>query len=145
MGLPDQPQFPLNVVGPRGQHAFVGMAKMFFNGATGLVSGPTSAGTFYGIPGISATRRATGVYPIKFPPARNLEIIPGVQAPTGNGLMVNISELNAVSGTAILQLTRMAAQTTPTGSSPSLFQQHVNPSSGTYVNMLWFCAPITPY
>jgi hypothetical protein len=144
MGFPEQQQFPLNAVGPKGQHAFVGMAKMFFNGATGLVSGPTSAGTFFGIPGISATRRATGIYPIAFPKARSVDIIAGVQAPTGQPYSVNVSQVNAASGTAIVEVSRMAVGNAATGA-PSLFAALHNPVSGTYVNLLFFVAPITPY
>ncbi len=145
MGLPEQAQFPLNAVGPKGQHAFVGVAKMFFNGATGLVSGPTSAGTFFGIPGISATRRATGIYPIKFPAVRALDIIPGVQAPTGQPYVVNISSLNPTSGTAIVEVTRMEARTVTTGSSPSMYAAPQNPASGTYVNLFFFASPVAAY
>jgi hypothetical protein len=145
MGLPEQAQFPLNMVGPKGQHAFIGSAKMFFNGATGLVSGPTSAGTFYGIPGISATRRATGVYPIKFPAVKELTIIPGVQAPTGQPYQVNISQINPTSGTAIIEVTRMEARTVPTGSVASMYAAPHNPVSGTVVNLMFIASPVAAY
>src|SRR3954470_9995135 len=70
-------QFPLNSIGPKGQHAFVGVERMFFQGATGLVS------TLFGIPGLTATRVSTGTYRIQHPPAVSVDVIPGMQSPSG--------------------------------------------------------------
>lgn len=132
-------QFPLNVIGPKGQKAFVGMDTVFFEGTTGLV------GTAYGIPGVGATRIATGAYEIFFPPTREVRIIPGLQAPSGQQYNVNISDVFPFSGKAKMQISRTGGAGSSGNFVPSLSVVPHNPVSGTMVNLLFFVSPITPY
>ncbi len=127
----DQPQFPLNVVGNRGQGAFLGMERMFFQGQTGLVS------TMMGIPGVSATRVSTGVYNVQHPPCVAADIIPNVQAPSGMYFQANVVSHNTLSGIAQLQFYQEANGTLVS----SGFGQLINPPTGTIVKMLFFVSP----
>lgn len=135
-------QFPLNTVGPKGQHAFCGVGKVFFTGTTGLV------GTAYGIPGLTATRLSTGAYKVQFPASKSVDIIPGVQAPTGVHYDVQVGNVQPYSGTAELHISQrfntINSQSTGT-SQPTGLLRPQNPASGTCVNLLFFVAPITPY
>lgn len=133
--LGDSAQFPLNVVGNRGQGAFLGLERMFFQGQTGLVS------TMYGIPGVSATRLSTGTYQIVHPSIVAADIIPGVQAPSGMYFQANISSHNSRSGVAILQFFQEAAPSFVS----SGFGQPINPPTGTQVKLLFFCSPYTEF
>ena len=137
-------QYPLNVVGPKGQGAFVGSARIFFTGATGNVA------TFYGIPGLSATRVRTGIYNLQYPPTKEVTIYPALQGPTGINYNLSIANVNSFSGTSELHVTRMGAapQTSASGADAttvSLTIRPQNPASGTRVNLLFFCSPIAEY
>ena len=136
----DYPQYPLNSVGAKGAHGFIGTERIFFTGATGLV------GTAYGIPGVTATRVSTGLYKINHPPAKMANIFPSVNAPTGPMYMANIDAAtsNAYSGVAYLHIGRQ--QTTKwitTGSMPSTYVQPYNPVSGTMIDLLFVVSPTT--
>jgi len=131
--LAEKPQYPLNAVGNKGQQAFVGVHKIFFQGTTGLVA------TSYGVPGMVATRIATGSYGLVFDPTVGLDIIPGIQAPTGAHYTVNVSDVYPTSGTAKFQIARTGGGTVPSGSTvPTLMVQPQNPVSGTIVNLMIF-------
>jgi hypothetical protein len=133
-------QFPLRSVGPKGQNAFVGVHKVFFSGTTGLVA------TSYGIPGVTATRIATGAYRLNYPPTRALDIIPGIQAPSGNHYNINVSDVNSYSGTANFQVTRNNVGPIASGAAQaSSYLAPHNPVSGTFANFMFFVSPITPY
>lgn len=131
-------QNPLNVVGPKGAHAFIGTDTVFFTGATGLV------GTAYGIPGVTCTRVSTGLYQVDYPPCKGANIWAQVRAPTGHSYTANITALNAVSGTAYLHLTRqVAGKLITTGSMPTTYNQPHNPVSGTMVDLMFMFSPST--
>ena len=137
-------QFPANAIGPSGEHAFVGMHRVFFTGSTGLI------GTMYGVPGVSATRVSTGLYRFKHDPTVNVDIIPGVEGPTGTQYQVNVNKRNlsnggaGASGTFEVQINQMANAGFGTGLA-SGFVQPQNPATGTALKLLFFCSPITPY
>ena len=137
-------QYPLNAVGPKAQGAFVGAARIFFTGATGNI------GTFYGIPGLSATRVRTGIYNLQGPLTKEMTIIPGLQGPTGVNYNLSVVNVQPYSGTAQLHVTRMEAapQTSASGADQntvSLAVMPQNPASGTRVNLLYFVSPIAEY
>lgn len=134
-GFTEQAQFPMNAVGTRGEGAFLGLERMFFSGQTGLVS------TMFGIPGVSATRTATGVYTIQHPSIVAADIIPGVQAPSGLYFQANIASHNAQSGTAVLHFFQEAVPTLAN----SGFGQLMNPPTGTQVKLLFFCSPYSQF
>ncbi len=131
-GFDQNGQFPLNMVGPRGEGAFLGLERMFFQGQTGLVS------TMYGVPGTTATRTATGVYTIQHPSCVEADIIPSVQAPSGMYFQANISSHNAKSGTAVLQFFQEAQGPSMVASG---FGQLMNPPTGTQVKLQFYVNP----
>lgn len=128
-------QFPLNAIGTRGEGAFLGLERMFFQGQTGLVS------TMYGIPGVTATRIATGIYNIRHPSIVAADIIPGVEAPSGMYFQANVVNHNAQSGTADIHFFNEAQ--------PSIlnsgYGQYINPPTGTQVKLLFFCSPYSRF
>lgn len=134
-GFTESAQFPLNAVGTRGEGAFLGIERMFFQGQTGLVS------TMYGIPGVSATRTATGVYTIQHPSIVAADIIPGVQAPSGMFFQANVASHNSLSGTAVLHFFNEAQPSIVS----SGFGQLINPPTGTQVKLLFFCSPYSQF
>lgn len=131
-GFDQNGQFPLNMVGPRGEGAFIGLERMFFQGQTGLVS------TMYGVPGTTATRTATGVYTIVHPSCVAADIIPSVQAPSGMFFQANISAHNAVSGIAVMQFFQESQGPSMVASG---FGQLMNPPTGTQVKLQFYVNP----
>ncbi len=130
-GFDQNGQFPLNMVGPRGEGAFLGLERMFFQGQTGLVS------TMYGVPNTTATRTATGVYTIQHPSCVEADIIPSVQAPSGMYFQANIISHNARSGLAVMQIFQEAAGTFAS----SGYGQLINPPTGTQVKLQFYVNP----
>src|SRR3970040_385941 len=112
---------------------------MFFTGLTGSVA------TSYGLPGLVATRVSTGSYNLVFPPTVGIDFYPGVQAPSGHSYSVNISDVQATSGTAKMQIGRFGAPGSSGNFSPSLTFQAQNPVSGTQVNLLCFVSTRVAY
>lgn len=134
-------QFPIRAVGKSGQSAFVGVQRVFFEGTTGLI------GTMYGIPGVTATRVSTGIYRFKHDPCLNIDIIPGVEGPTGTQYHVNIpraSKGDGHSGSFDVHLTLQKNYGFATGI-PSAAIELQNPSTGTALKLLWFCSPIDKF
>ena len=129
-------QFPLNSIGPKGQHAFVGVERMFFQGQTGLVS------TLFGIPGLSATRVSTGTYRIQHPPAVSVDVIPGMQSPSGTAFQANVINQNVRSGIVDIAIYNDAAGIVGAFSGMGALY---NPPTGTELKMMFFVAPITPF
>ena len=155
MGLAETPKFPIRMVGPRGNQTVQGLATLQFAGS-GLV------GTMFGIPGMSATRIATGVYDLRFPTVRSAVIMPAIEDQSPSGVnMGNLFDARAgfpnttasgagpglgggVSGMARLYTTRSFV--TPSGgAAPTAFSSPINPPTGSVVNMLLIGSPITAY
>lgn len=148
--FPEQPQFPLNTVGPKGQQAFVGVHKLFFTGLTGAVATATSPGAAgigpgqFGIPGILATRVATGVYDVFHPKSKSLDVIPSLDCPTGTQARINIQRpQDGRSGVFRFLVTRdpITGSAVIGTNAPVAF----NPVTGTVANLLFFVAPVTPF
>jgi hypothetical protein len=131
----DNAQFPLNAVGTRGEGAFLGMERMFFQGQTGLIS------TMYGIVGVSATRLSTGTYQLRHPPCVAADILPTVQAPSGMYFQTNVAQHNANSGVAILQFFQEANPTIIS----SGYGQLMDAPTGTQVKLLFFVSPYSAF
>ena len=130
-GFDQNGQFPLNMVGPRGEGAFLGLERMFFQGQTGLIS------TMYGIPNTTATRTSTGTYAIQHPSCREVDIIPNVQAPSGMFFQANIVTNNAKTGTAVMQFFQEALNS----SVSSGFGTLIDPPTGTQVKLQFYVNP----
>jgi hypothetical protein len=126
-------QFPLNAIGQSGQNAFVGVQRVFFTGSTGLI------GTMYGVPGVTATRVSTGVYRFRHDPTVNIDILAGVEGPTGTFYAVNIPAERKNSnntGTFDVHMAKIA-DGIATGLS--------NPATGTALKLMFFCSPVTKF
>jgi|PlaIllAssembly_1097288.scaffolds.fasta_scaffold25567_2 hypothetical protein len=134
-------QYPLNVGGPKGQNAFVGIQQIHFTGLTGLV------GTSFGFnPAITATRTTTGCYDLAFPSAKQVSIIPNVRGPTGlSDYRAKIRDINQYSGTAKLHITKPAGLIASGHSAPSMSAQVCNPPSGMCVELMFFVSPTVEY
>ena len=131
----DNAQVPLNAVGTRGEGAFLGMERMFFQGQTGLIS------TMYGIVGVSGTRLSTGTYQIKHPPCVAADIMPTVQAPSGLYFQTNVSNHNVQSGLATLQFFQEVVGTAVS----SGYGQLIDAPTGTQVKLLFFVSPYSAF
>lgn len=142
----DHAQFPLNAVGPSAQHAFVGVQRVFFTGSTGLI------GTMFGVPGITgATRVSTGLYRFSHDPAYHLDIIPGIESPTGTQYQTNVLLRNrnnqgqqGQSGMFEVQLNQAANAGFGTGLA-SGFIQPQNPATGTALKLLVYASRVTAF
>lgn len=135
IAFPSVAQYPANAVNPGG---FYGVHKLFFVGTTGLI------GSGYGIPGVSATRISTGIYRVKHPPSRGLDIIPGLAVPSGAPHYTatqNTEQTNSISGTTEFHIRA------PGGGASGLIQASgmgavlQNPVSGTVLRLGFFIAP----
>jgi len=134
-------QFPLNVAGPKGQNAFVGIQQIHFTGLTGLV------GTCFGmIPLITATRTTTGCYDLKFPSAKQISIIANVRGPTGLAdYSAKVCNINQYSGTAKLNITKPHGLIASGHSAPSMAPMVCNPPSGMIAELMFFVSPTVEY
>lgn len=139
--LAERPMFPVNAVGPKGEHAFVGVSKTFFTGTTGLVA------TTYGIPGMVVSRIRTGYYQVNHDPAFELDPFPSLQCPSGTVLQANVvaDTQNSLSGYFEVVITQDRTLTIPTTLPATNITQPVNPPSGTVLRIQVFGAPITRY
>ena len=140
MGLPEQAgSYPLNALGPPGQMAGLGVVKVLFSG-TGAAG---SIATMGGIPGFKATQIATGTYQFTHPSTVHIDVIPGIECPTGTFYNVNVTagKKGSVSGSFQVQI--LTAGTGPGG--PSNTPQLVNPATGTVLKLMVFNSPITQF
>ena len=140
MGLPEQVgSYPLNALGPSGQMAGVGMLKVLFSG-TGAAG---SIATMYGIPGFKATQIATGSYQFTHPTTTHIDVIPGIECPTGTFYNVNITagKKGSVSGTFQMQIISPGTGAGGGSYTPQL----VNPATGTVVKLMVFNSPVTQF
>lgn len=139
-GMGEQAQFPLNAIGRSGQDAFLGVEKVFFTGSTGLI------GTMFGVPGLSATRVSTGLYTFVHDKVTHIDVIAGLECPTGTYLDVNIpvATKGSPSGTFQVQTYNRQAAGFGTGV-PSIFFTPQNPATGTVLKLMIYGSPITPF
>lgn len=133
--------WPVRHVGARGQNASIGVEKVYFTGTTGQV------GTAYGIPGLTVNRTGTGSYQIWYPPVKDMTIIPGIEAPTGNAYDVTIAQNNPTTGTAQVNITQFGVVTGTAAGNNGVSGTTImtNPASGTVMNLLFISAPITKF
>lgn len=119
----ETPQGPANFFFPKGENAAFGVHQLraigsglfgnrtpafmaFQSGAsTGLVQA-TGVGSG-GVPGVTATLLATGVYDIRFPPTKSVDINAQVYSSSGYAFHAAINNLNGPSGSAQLELRRV--------------------------------------
>lgn len=137
---PEMPLGPLRTPEPKGQGAFLGIERVFFTGPTGLI------GTAYGVPGITVTRTGTGAYNVTYKKAHEVNILPGVQVPSGFSYGINMVGNNPSSGTAQFNITSPGVSI---GSAATAYltmtTRQANPTSGTIADLWIYVAPITRY
>lgn len=121
----DNFQAPLNGLGPKAQYGCLGIHRFFFQGSTGLIS------TGYGIPGVSATRTSTGTYPGVMPKGRAVYINPSIVGTSGTYYGVNVSNVNGISGTFTIQVSKGGVAQTP--------------ATGTYVDLWFYVSPVSSF
>jgi len=145
MGFPDVAQFPLNVVGPKGQNAFIGLTRILTG--TGGMPLPFGSGantrTTLGIPGVTATLVGTGAYALTFPPTVDVNILPKVSVPTGTLTIPSINTVmpySGVTGAGRVFLTNGNNVNFGTGAGTP-----VNLATGASLDLLFFVAPVTAY
>jgi hypothetical protein len=150
----ETPQGPFNTFFPKGQNASFGVHQLraigsgifgnrtpafmaFQSGAsTGLVVA-TGVGSG-GVPGVSATLLATGIYDIRFPPTKSVDINAQVYSSSGYRFSASINNLSGPSGSAQLELVRQQ----PTGGTAQPSGQGFLPT-GSVVALSFFAAPVT--
>jgi len=116
-------QGPFNAFFPKGQNAAFGVHSLraigsgvigtrtpafmaFQSGAsTGLV--PATGIASGGVPDVSATLLATGVYDIRFPPTRSVDINAQVYSSSGFAFHAAVNNISGPSGSAQLELRRV--------------------------------------
>jgi hypothetical protein len=113
--LGHKPQGPLKTWFPKGENAILGVHTFNVIGSgifarrtvpsTGLPTGANSAG----IPEVSATYLATGIYDIRFPPIRSVDISVEVSSSSGYLYKGQANNQSGPSGSAQLELVRLPA------------------------------------
>ena len=147
-----------------------GLGKAFNQGLIGdftlEVRGSGLVATLYGMPGVSATLVATGLYDIRFPfvAERGMRMYPHVMAaepkgptgafigPQGSGFVgvvpnvnAHVSHVGGQSGGALLNITNpFQGASSAAGGNMTGFRP-VNPPTGTTVNVLVLGSPISRY
>lgn len=155
--LVESPQGPFNSFFPKGQNAVFGVhnlnvigsgifgnrtpaAMAFQSGAsTGLV--PATGVGSGGVPGVTATYVSTGIYSIRFPPTKSVNIVPVVNSQSGYNFQAAMNNLSPASGSAQLEITRVGAAG-QTGFNPiqaSGFGGYL--PTGTTVALSFYAAP----
>jgi hypothetical protein len=90
----------------------------FQSGAsTGLVQ-PTGVGSG-GVPGVTATLTGTGVYSLRFPPTKSVDINARVYSSSGYAFQAQVNNLSGPSGSAQLEINRVFNQGTGVLTAPS--------------------------
>lgn len=153
----ESPQGPFNAFFPKGENAVFGVhnlnvigsgifgnrtpaAMAFQSGAsTGLV--PATGVGSGGVPGVTATYVSTGIYSIRFPPTKSVNIAPFVSSSSGYNFQAVINNISPVSGSAQLEISRFNAPG-QTGFNPiqaSGFTGYL--PTGSVVQLSFFASP----
>lgn len=141
--LSEANQYPVNVIGPKGPNAFFGSHQAFFQGTTGLVA------TSYGAPGFTIGRLRTGVYGVRHPPVRHMQVWPDIKVPSGLSYDVSLRGMsgrpyNSQSGYFEVSITREEQAPVVTGTSPSTLVMHQNPPTGAVLDLLFYGSTVDP-
>lgn len=153
----ESPQGEFNAFFPKGQNSVYGVhnlnvigsgifgirspARMAFQSgaSTGLV--PATGVGSGGVPDVSATYVATGIYSIRFPPTKSVNIQPFISSSSGYNFQGVVNNLAPASGSAQLEITRVGAPGA-TGFNPiqaSGFTGYL--PTGTVVQLSFFASP----
>jgi hypothetical protein len=130
----EQNQGPFNAFFPKGENSAFGVHQIRFigSGVPGLQSPARQGGisgvstglilatgiNSGGVPGVTATLLATGIYDIRFPPTKSVDINAQVYGSSGYRFVAAVNNLNGVSGSAQIEVTRLVptlGAATPSG------------------------------
>ncbi|HEX6275788.1 MAG TPA: hypothetical protein VFZ53_22255 [Polyangiaceae bacterium] len=156
MTLSAKPKFPIFGLGQSFNGGVLGDATIEIRGS-GLVA------TCYGLPGLTATLVATGLYDVRYPPARGgARFWPQPQAPEGKGptgaligpqgsgvrgnppgFEVFMSQVGGPTGSAYLNT--VSPLVNPSGAVGPTGAQYVFPPTGSLINLLVTASPIARY
>lgn len=156
MSLGQKPQGQLNSFLPKGNGAIVGVHNLRAIGsgifgnqtpaiqtATGLLN-PTGVGSG-GIPEVSATYVSTGLFALRFPPTKSVDINAAVSSSSGYNFQAQVNSQSGPSGSAQLEIVRLgSAGGGASGLNPiqaSGFTGFL--PTGTQVKLTFFAAPVT--
>lgn len=115
MSFGEKPQGPANFFFPKGENGAYGVQVFNVIGSgifgqktvppTGVPTGVGSGG----VPDVSATLLATGLYDIRFPPTRSVDISACVSSSSGYNFAAYVNNVSGPSGSAQLEIVRDAA------------------------------------
>lgn len=149
----ESPQGPANFFFPKGENGVFGVhqlraigsgifgnrtpaAMAFQSGAsTGLV--PATGVGSGGVPGVSATLVSSGIYDLRFPPTKSVDINAQVYGSSGYRFAAALNNVSGPSGSAQLEITRLV----PTGGVGVPSGQGYVPT-GAVVALSFFAAPV---
>jgi hypothetical protein len=113
--LGQKPQGPIRTFFPKGENAILGVHTFNVIGSglfgektvppTGLPTGVGSAG----VPGVTATFTATGIYDVRFPPIRHVDVDVAVSSSSGYQFHGQLNNQSGPSGSGQLEITRLPA------------------------------------
>lgn len=140
-------QGPLKTWFPKGENAILGVHTFNVIGSgifgektvppTGTPTGVSSAG----VPGVTATYVATGVYSIRFPSVRSVDIKASVSSSSGYAFDGYVNNQNGVSGSAQLEIVRNSG---PSGVNPIQASGFLGfLPTGSKVMLTFYAAPTT--
>ena len=150
MSFGHKPQGPLKTFFPKGEDGAMGVQvfNVIGSGIFGIKTVPpngvpTGVGSG-GVPEVSATYVATGIYSIKFPSTKSVDIDAWVSSSSGFNYDAYVNGVNGVSGTAQLEIVRAApGGTIGTGVSPIMASGFLGfLPTGTKVMLQFVAAPI---
>ncbi len=120
MSFGQKPQGPFNAFFPKGENAAFGVHVLRAVGSgifgnrtpaiqtsTGLLN-PTGVSSG-GIPEVSATYTATGLYQLRFPPTNQVDISAVVSSSSGYNFQAQVNNQSGPSGSAQLEIVRLGS------------------------------------
>lgn len=153
----ESPQGPFNAFFPKGEDGVFGVhnfnvigSGIFGNRTPAFMAFQSGASTGQvlatgigsgGVPGLTATYVGTGVYSLRFPPTKSVNMIPAVSSSSGYNFQAVVNNLAPASGSAQLEITRIGSPGS-TGFNPiqaSGFGGYI--PTGSVVQVAVFAAP----
>lgn len=145
MSFGQKPQGPANFFFPKGENGVFGVHKfnvigsgIFGNRFVPPTGMPTGVGSG-GVPEVTATYVATGVYDIRFPPTKEVDVSASVSSSSGYWFDAYVNNLSPISGSAQLEITRNSGPSGISVLQASGFRGFM--PTGSAVRLSFFAAP----
>jgi hypothetical protein len=145
MSFGQKPQGPANFFFPKGENAVAGVqvfnvvgSGLFGNRFVPPTGMPTGVGSG-GVPEVSATYVATGIYDIRFPATNHVDIKASVSSSSGYWFDAYVNNQSGPSGSAQLEIVRNAGPSGISVLQASGFRGFL--PTGTKVMLDFFAAP----